>query len=93
MYQFDWKTMQDALAISSNQFATLQKISTGFQKNICLHARSTEMSKWEGVTITFKYIHKASKSFYKSFLIFNISRAKSPFTNERATQYIDLSST
>ena len=41
------KMMQDALAISSKQFATLQKISTTFQKNSCLHARSTKMSKQE----------------------------------------------
>ena len=45
--QFVWKTMQDALAISSKQFATLQKINTAFQKNSCLHARSIEMSKQE----------------------------------------------
>ena len=45
MKQFEQNTMQDTLAISYNQFATLQKISATFQKNICLDVRSTEISK------------------------------------------------
>ena len=36
---------------------------------------------------------QSSQDFLQNFLVFNILRAKSPFTNERASQYIDLSST